>query len=223
VDFPVVWRALAGLDSIAQAAGRCNREGRRDHAVTWVFAPAPDEHPPPRGLLRRTADAAAQVMAMDRFGDLLGLEAIEHYFRLHYWQHQGDWDKQGILEQFHCVNDPQLPFRFNFAEVAERFRFISDSQLPVIVPRGSVVEELVERLRATEGKGIAAPRDVVKRLQRHSVGVRERRWRAALAAGDLELVHERFAVLTAPQLHYSDDLGLRLDADRLYDPNETII
>ncbi|MEJ1408838.1 MAG: CRISPR-associated helicase Cas3' [Candidatus Sedimenticola sp. (ex Thyasira tokunagai)] len=219
VDFPVVFRALAGLDSIAQAAGRCNREGRRDSAVTWIFTPDPAEHSIPRGYLRRCADAAEQIIALNRYTDLLTLPAIEHYFRLHYWQHNDQWDASDIIGQFSLANEPTLPLRFNFASVAERFKFIPDLQRPIIIANTDKGRELVERLRGTEAMGTFPPRDVVRRLQRHSVTVAEQIWMAALADGHLELLHDRYAVLTTPEHHYSPKMGLQLDADPLYDPN----
>ncbi len=81
---------------------------------------------------------------------------------------------------------------------------------------------MVEQLRITEKAGTFAPRDTVRRLQRHTVSVGERPWKAALAAGHIELLHDRFAVLTTPQLHYHPEMGLQLDADPLYDPNDLI-
>lgn len=225
VDFPMVWRSLAGLDSIAQAAGRCNREGLRDHAITWVFTPDDGEHPIPRGFLRRSADAAAQVMATEQYDDLLSLPAIEHYFRLHYWQHSDQWDKQKIFDAFAVDASPgtSLPLLFNFATVAEKFRFIDDAQRPVIIPYSEHSRKLVERLRGSEMSGNPPPHAVVRKLQRHSVSVAERHWKKALVEGHLELLYDRFAVLTTPQLHYDKELGLQLDAEPLYDPNDTII
>lgn len=225
VDFPVVWRSLAGLDSIAQAASRCNREGLLDHAVTWIFTPDENEHPIPRGFLRRSADAARQIIATGSYPDLLDLPAIEHYFRLHYWQHQGDWDKWDICNAFAIDHSrkAQLPLLFNFATVADKFRFIDNLQQPVIVARNDEQRRLVERLRGAESAGHPAPRDIIRRLQRCTVTIGERAWRTALARGDLELLYQRYAVLAAPQLHYDEELGLQLDADPLYGPNDMII
>ncbi|KRT54703.1 CRISPR-associated helicase, Cas3 family [endosymbiont of Ridgeia piscesae] len=224
VDFPVVWRSLAGLDSIAQAAGRCNREGLRQGAITWAFRPDESEHPIPRGYLRRCADAASQVMATGRYHDLLGLDTIAHYFRLHYWQQQSDWDKQGICDPVNWNLGNQPPYlNFNFATVAERFRFIGDSQRPIIVPHDDKAQALVERLYAIEASGNRIPRELRRKLQRYSVSVAERHWRTALGAGQIELLCEWFAILAAPQLYYHPELGLQLDADPLYDPNELVI
>lgn len=225
VDFPVVWRSLAGLDSIAQAAGRCNREGRLQQGTTWLFTPDENEHPIPRGFLRRSADAARQILAADRYADLLNLPAIEHYFRLHYWQHQQEWDKRDICNAFTFDYSPktQLPLLFDFASVAERFRLIDSPQQPVIVARNGKYRDLVERLYSAESAGVPPPRSILRQLQRCTVTVNETAWRAALGHCDLDLIYDRFAVLAAPQLHYHQELGLQLDAGPLYNPNDTVI
>jgi CRISPR-associated endonuclease/helicase Cas3 len=84
IDFPAVWRAMTGLDSIAQAAGRCNREGSRDDGVVHVFRPDDAEGHKPPPALEQLAAAAAEVLRAHG-GDPLGLEAIKAYFGLVYW------------------------------------------------------------------------------------------------------------------------------------------
>ena len=80
VDFPVVWRALAGLDSIAQAAGRCNREGRREcGAVHVIVRPIPK----PLAQLRIAADTTRSLHA-EGLHDALAPEAFERYFKAFY-------------------------------------------------------------------------------------------------------------------------------------------
>ena len=67
VDFPVVYRAAAGIDSIAQAAGRCNREGRLQTGKTYVFFP---EEGLPAGWFQRMAALGAEIInsGVDQIG-----------------------------------------------------------------------------------------------------------------------------------------------------------
>jgi CRISPR-associated endonuclease/helicase Cas3 len=210
VDFPVVWRALAGLDSIAQAAGRCNREGLRTEAVTWIFQPQEEDYVRLFGTLKTGANAASQVIGCEQYDDLLNLDAIEHYFRLHYWSRKQDWDKHSICDAFR-LGDKSLPLNADFATVAERFRFIDSLQLPVIVPWDEKGQRLVEQLRGAEIARKPPPRKLVRPLQRHTVTISKHIWDAAQNAGHFELLYDRFPVLKTMKLHYSDELGLRLD------------
>ncbi|MBT8419320.1 MAG: CRISPR-associated helicase/endonuclease Cas3, partial [Gammaproteobacteria bacterium] len=180
------------------------------------------EHPIPCGFLGSAAKSAREIIGLGRYSDLLGLDAIEHYFQLHYWQHADRWDKNDIMGEFSfAMDDPKLPFRFQFASAAEKFRFIDDGQRPIIVPRDDEGMVLVERLRATEDKGLTPPREVVRKLQRYSVSVHQRAWTTALGGKHIELLHGRFAVLADPKLHYDEELGLVLD-EQLYEAGELV-
>src|SRR5205823_2715698 len=75
IDSPDVYRAFAGADSLAQAAGRCNREGNGCGRLHIFFAPTD----PPRGILR-TAFGAAKLMWSDRSLDITQPYAFGEYF-----------------------------------------------------------------------------------------------------------------------------------------------
>ena len=224
VDFPVVWRALAGLDSIAQAAGRCNREGRRTGSVTWIFRPQEEEYARLFGTLKTGANAASQVIGCGRYDDLLHLDAVEHYFRLHYWIRKQDWDKEEICDAFR-FGDKELPLNVDFASIAKRFRFISDAQRPIVVGWDDNSLALIEELRRRDERGIYPDRALTRRLQRQTVTVSKRLWEQALQPGkqQIEMLCDRFAVLVSPDLYYDPELGLALEADPLYDPTTLII
>lgn len=128
IDFPCVYRATAGFDSIAQAAGRCNREGLLTNGRVYIFDA---ETLPPAGLLRQAAQAAAELA--EHFEDPLSLAAVEAYFRLFYWSQKHNWDRKGVLAQFDDdLRDPKL--RLQFREAAARYKLIVDEQVPVLVP-----------------------------------------------------------------------------------------
>ena len=128
LDFPVVYRAEAGFDSIAQAAGRCNREGSQALGLTYVFEA---EEKPPAGMLRAAAAVGKELLS--QYPDPLQPEAVEAYFRLFYWTQKCRWDKHNVMEKMtfdHARGRALLQFR----EVASAFQMIQDDQLPILVP-----------------------------------------------------------------------------------------
>ncbi len=207
LDFPVVFRALAGLDSLAQAAGRCNREGRlKDESGTpawgkvWVF----DTEKRPPGFLRAAADNAAQVLALPEFAaDPLAPAAVRRFFELHYWSQQARWDDKRVMECFGAFH--QDPLLFRFATAAQRFRLIDSVYEPVVVPYDARAEELLAPLH----RGAPLTGGLLRQLQRYTVQIPQRTLRAHLGA-KLVRFADQLVVLPNLQAGYSEALGLTL-------------
>ena len=205
VDFPVVYRSMAGLDSVAQCAGRCNREGRLPVGQVFVF----DTDVDPPGDLRQRRQVGAEVAGLRE--DVLGLEAMEHFFRLVYWTRSSDWDKERILECF-CLSSGTAHFQFRKA--AEHYRLIVDSQQPVIVPYGERGRELIDELRHRhEPPG----REFNRRAQRYIVNVYERQVAELRQNHLVTQYHEQFCVLENDSA-YDESIGLLLEASG-FDPD----
>jgi CRISPR-associated endonuclease/helicase Cas3 len=210
VDFPVVFRSLAGLDAIAQAAGRCNRNGRLDSGVTYVFR---SEHRDSERFLRETSQITDQLLGGELtaplYDDPLSLEATERYFQLYYWNQQTRWDEKGLIRDTRLVNRRDLPFLFSFRAISDRFRLIEDSGQPVIIPWGEEGQALCNRLRFTKG---APDTCLLRVLQRYTVQVPQWIWQRHLGRS-INLLHDRYPLLVSPDLHYDPQLGLNLDRD----------
>ncbi|MFT4247027.1 MAG: CRISPR-associated endonuclease Cas3'' [Pseudomonas sp.] len=127
VSFPTVLRAEAGLDSIAQAAGRCNRnkEWAIEQSEVLVFQ-SPDWAPPKE--LKLFAEAFRRIHPHHR-DDLLSLEAVDAYFQELYWRKDGQLGED-FLELLKGVGVGELPME----TLATRFRMIDNAMRPVIVP-----------------------------------------------------------------------------------------
>lgn len=148
VDFPTVLRAEAGLDSIAQAAGRCNREGRRarEASEVLVFLPEnPDWAPPPE--LLQYAQAAREALRQFE-AQPLAPDAIEHYFSLLYWQKGTQaLDAPDLLSRLAASRLESLPME----ALAAEFRMIDSVQMPVIVPYDNEARNCLNALEFAEG------------------------------------------------------------------------
>ncbi len=205
IDFPVVFRSLAGLDSVAQAAGRCNRNGKlKCKGRTYIFR---SEHSEPEKFFADTAQCADQVLSL--YDDPLSLEAIRNYFELYYWKQRPRWDLKRIMDGFHLFrNEPSFPFNFMFARVAFDFQLIDDmGYVSIIIPWGEEGERLCRKFKAMP----FPTTEPLRKLQRFVVQVPKQAWKKHLNT-DIESVHG-INVLISPGIHYSKDTGLNLDAD----------
>ena len=196
LDFPVVYRAEAGFDSIAQAAGRCNREGLQALGLTYVFE---GEEQPPPGLLRAAAQTRKELLS--RYPDPLAPEAIEAYFRLFYWSKKDNWDKHKVMEKM-TFDSARGRALLQFREVADAFQMIRDDQLPILVPYNAKAVILRDRLMG--GKVPFVPQ---RELQPYLVSVRKEAMRQMNERGFVE-EHESGVWLLLNRSLYSSNKGL---------------
>jgi CRISPR-associated endonuclease/helicase Cas3 len=188
VDFPVVYRAMAGLEALAQSAGRCNREGRLPMGQFEVFHPSTE----PPGILRLHRDLALLMLGEDPSLDLMAPATFRTYFDRLYSARSRD--ARGIQA---------LREAFRFEETASRFRMIDSAAEPVFVPFERDGE------RAVAGLRYGGPsRDRFRALQPFGVAIYPQDLREIISSGAVELLHDSVYVLVDKAL-YDGRLGLR--------------
>lgn len=130
IDFPVVYRALAGIDSIVQAVGRCNREGHLNldgkFGKVVVFQPPKSA---PVGLLRKGEDAAKSILRGEKAVKLQP-ELFKRYFQ-QFYASLNDFDKPKFYTRLVQEADE---FKFQFRTFAQHVQLIDDTiQRSIIV------------------------------------------------------------------------------------------
>ncbi|MDP2858064.1 MAG: CRISPR-associated helicase Cas3' [Bacillota bacterium] len=201
VDFPMVIRAIAGIDSIAQAAGRCNREGKLERGRVLVFTPACGE-----GMshvwFRRTGAIGATILEQE--ADPLDLRSVERYFKDLYFYEGRRLDAHNIMQELELgAKSLSFPFR----QIADRFRVIGDEMQGLVIPFDRDCGTLVAQVKA---QGVS--RGLARRLQPYTISVRPWDYGLLRDVGVLEEV-EGVAVLRDMQL-YDDSYGLSIARDK---------
>ncbi len=177
IDFPVVYRAMSGFDSIAQSAGRCNREGelrvngQKVKGRVIVFTPP---KPAPPGFLRKGADAGAEILRLD-FESCRHLQPhiFTKYFDLFYQNGVNTFDHKDIDSLL--VKDAYIG-EFQFRTAANLFRLIDDqNQIAVVVWHVGVKnsgQNLIGLL-----KRYGPSRSLLRKMQRFIVTIPEKEFR----------------------------------------------
>lgn len=190
IDFPVVFRQEAGLDSILQAAGRCNREGKLEMGKAFVFG---FQKPLPPGFMTQTNNAR---IGMGKDHDWFSPEAMEAYFRQLY-SRVDSFDKVNIKDMLY---KPEMQFE----TAASEFQLIDDNTTSVIVNWKNSMD-LVERLKS---EGVTY--SLMKALSHYSVNVRNNDLKKLTEAGAVEEVLEGVYVVGDP-VFYDKEVGLITD------------
>lgn len=201
VDFPVVYREISGIDSIVQAAGRCNREGKRPE-IGRVYIFHTDAKPP--ALQERNISAGQSILTEVLPDDP---SAVERYFRKLYHLVGSDGmdrtkDGYSVLNAL-CEEtvDGRMPIR----TVSERMKLISEETNAIIIPTEKN-QDMLAQLRKGERN-----RFLMRRLGQDSVNVYRVQYENLAKGGRLEMLDRSLAILQFPD-DYSSETGIRVDA-----------
>lgn len=159
IDFPVVYRAMTGLDSIAQAAGRCNRENKiKEGGKVFVFIPPTRS---PIGFLRKCEEAGRAILR--NFSDTEFKPSLYSEYFKYLYSNLNSFDEVDFNS--HLVKNAKI-FEFEFKTFAEKFNMIDNQKQMSIIIQYKESIQLIEQLRFN-----GATKELLKRLQRYIVNI----------------------------------------------------
>lgn len=192
IDFPVVYRQEAGLDSILQAAGRCNREGKLKLCTTYIFSLC-KEHPLPTGFITQTNNAR---LNMKQQHDWFSPEAMTCYFKqLH--SRVDNFDSKQMKKMLYKQE-------CEFETAARQFHLIDEQTISVIINWKDSMK-LYKQL-ISQGPSY----DLMKKLSQYSVNIRKCDFEKLQSMGVIEEPFENIYAVINPYF-YKSDTGLTID------------
>ena len=193
MDFPVVFRQEAGLDSVLQAAGRCNREGKLAQGKTFVFSLSA-ENRKPYGSMAAANNARLNLPATS---DWFAPSVMEAYFKQLYSRTE-TFDRKKISHYLYKPNE------LCFEKASDAFKLIEDDGVNLIVNWGNSMD-LVAELKTS---GCTYP--LMKQLAKYTVGIRQSDFKKLVQYGAVKEILEGIYLLSDRE-QYDKDTGVRLD------------
>ncbi|MEG1729784.1 MAG: CRISPR-associated helicase Cas3' [Bacteroidaceae bacterium] len=197
VDFPIVYRAMAGLDSIIQAAGRCNREGNSPNGDVFIFKWKGERL---QGLMAQGEAVVKDLLYDHTFEELSTPEMLNLYFEKFYKRIE-QMDKPQTKELL--IRDA-LHFRFQFAKYAENFRLIDDKDSESFLIPNEEGKVLYDKMQAGQMFTLADYRAV----QQYSVSVPKS---MAFKLKEQRAIDERFEIKVLASSFYDPLYGVVVD------------
>jgi len=218
VDFATVVRFLAGLDSIAQAAGRCNRNGSRKLGETYIVNPDAENI----GLLKdiKIGIEKTERVLSEGFDDLLTPEAMSRYFQYYFYDRRDEMvypiqkNTDNLLNLL--SNNPMNPNQStgmkltqSFMESGKQFKVIDAPTQAVIVPYGQEGKHLITQLCAINIEfEIKQYHFLLKQAQKFSVNVFSNVWKKLQEQNAIFEIQQGEGIYYLKEEHYSDEFGL---------------
>lgn len=200
LDFYTVYRQLSGIDSIIQAAGRCNREGKRtiEESKVVIFQFDDAEKVPGQ---RQQMDVSKALLANEC--KIEDMQTVTRYFEMLYHMRGESLDKKKICEEFNGG-------WHHFATVEREFKLIDENTVTVFVNQEEDAQEVIQDLK---NKGFT--KSGMRRAAQYCVNLYKQEFEKYNDAGKLKLVSEDikdFYELTDLE-QYSEETGLNLEVD----------
>lgn len=233
IDFGAVIRSLAGLDSIAQAAGRCNRHKKRPcHGRVTIINPA-NENIENLKDIRIGRDIAERVLdeckkcPADFDAEVLGLKAMERYYQYYFYNRTNEMNypvnsKSAVrrndnlfslfstnvlsVKAYERINrkSPSIPFQQAFASAAKIFQAIDSPTRGLVVPYGKEGKQIINEL--CSAYEVEKQYKLIKAAQRYSVNIFDSDRKKIAQA--IHEVQTGAGIFYLDERYYSDDYGI---------------
>lgn len=211
VSFPLVYRDRCGLDSLAQSAGRCNRNGELPLGRVYAYEAEEKDFaiPPTFVNLRDAAYSLADLRLIRNCGDetLFSDACVRDYFQ-GFFERRGKEgvDKEGIMAMI--GRQPGALHTWNFPQLEEKMHLIPEGQQTLLIPYGEEGEALREELHRLDCLDLLPNRTLWRRMQPLSVSVYAQEW--STLAPHIECLHRKAGIhmlVTTPL--YDEQTGLK--------------